>query len=47
MGHPLVTAIIAEGTVMVPAKAVSRIWTRDLLEQIEISTKEFKRSLAG
>lgn len=34
MGHPLVTAIITEGTAMVPAKAVSRMRTRDLLEQI-------------
>lgn len=47
MGRSLVTAIITEGTVIVPAKAVSRIWTRDLLEQIEISAKEFKRNLVG
>lgn len=47
MGRSLVTAIITEGTVIVPAKAVSRIWTRDLLEQIEISAKEFKKESSG
>lgn len=45
MGHSLVTAMITEGAVMVPAKAAST--TRDLLEGGEISPKEFHSAMDG
>lgn len=45
MGHSLVTAIITERAVMVPAKAAST--TRDLLEGAEISPKELHSGMGG
>lgn len=45
MGHSLVTAIITERAVMVPAKAAST--NRDLLEGAEISPKELHSGMGG